>query len=220
MNNPRDRRRWAWRVDWDNRPDDSAAAGRYPGSGARVRWVWRAGVLAVVLAVALGVALGPYRQFVVASVGGSRAPDRLSPCLPGSAVPIMNSPHISEAAGASTGYNSLPPTSGPHFAVPAPTGIYEQPVPDGSSVHTLEHGHIVIQYGPDVDSTTVTRLRDLARRYPADVLLAPRTNLTRIALTAWSRLERLAVFDESAIVAFVEQLRGRYDHGWTHPDRC
>jgi hypothetical protein len=39
-------------------------------------------------------------------------------------------------------------------------------------------------------------------------------------LTAWGRIARLAEFDEDQIIAFVEALRGRYNHGWTRRDDC
>src|SRR3989344_1710779 len=41
-------------------------------------------------------------------------------------------------------YNSNPPTSGSHYAVPADWGAYDSEVPDEQLVHNLEHGGIGI----------------------------------------------------------------------------
>jgi hypothetical protein len=184
------------------------------------RWVWRAGTLAVLVALLTALALGPYRTLLIGSVAGSRAEDRPAPCLPGQSVPIMDSSHITQAEAASVRYNSDPPTSGPHFAFVAAPGRYGSPVPDGLTVHALEHGHVAIQYEAQAPAPTVAALADIARRYPADVLLAPRPGLTGIALTAWGRIDRLSAVDGGRVVAFVEALRGRYDHGWVRRDLC
>lgn len=184
------------------------------------RWWWRTGTLLIVGASALVLGLGPYRQFV-GTLTGSPAADRPANCLPGVAVPIMDSPHISNAASTRILYNSQPPTSGPHFPFPISPGIYTNPLPDGLSVHALEHGHVVIQYGPSVASGTVSHLQDIAKRYPRDVVLAPRDGLvTDIALTAWGRLDRFTGYDQARIVSFIEKLRDRYDHGWTERNDC
>jgi hypothetical protein len=187
---------------------------------ATARWAWRAVTLVVVAAVVTGLVLGPYRTLLVGSVAGSRAEDRPAPCLPGRAVDTMDSPHITQAQAASVRYNSDPPTSGPHFAFVAAPGRYGSPVQDGLTVHALEHGHVAIQYDPRTPTSAVGALTDIARRYPADVLLAPRPGLTGIALTAWGRVDLLPSVDEHRIVAFIDALRGRYDHGWARTDPC
>jgi uncharacterized protein DUF3105 len=188
------------------------------------RWAWRAATLAVLAGMITALVLGPYRSLVVGSVvgsvAGSHAADRGAPCLPGQPVPIMDSPHIAQARAASVHYSSDPPTSGPHFAFVAAPGSYSSPVPDGLTVHALEHGHVAVQYDPHTPAPTVAALRDIARRYPADVLLAPRPGLTGIVLTAWGRIDRLQSLDEHRIETFIDQLRGRYDHGWAGTDPC
>lgn len=184
------------------------------------RWWWRAGTLIALSASVLMLSLGPYRQFV-GILTGSPAANRSADCLPGAAVPIMDSPHISNAGSTRIHYNSEPPTSGPHFSFPVSPGIYGNPVPDGLLIHALEHGHVVIQYGSSIPAETVTRLQEIARRYPRDVVLAPRDSLAaHIALTAWGRLDRFIGYDRTRIVSFVEKLRDRYDHGWTKRSEC
>ena len=48
--------------------------------------------------------------------------------------------------GQSVAYNTIPPTSGDHWAIPAACGFYEDEVPDETIVHNLEHGNIVVSY--------------------------------------------------------------------------
>jgi hypothetical protein len=133
----------------------------------------------------------------------------------------MDSPHIPQTEATSVAYDSLPPTSGPHFAFPVAPGIYDTPVPDGHTIHALEHGHVAIQYAPSLPGRDVTALTRIAKRYGADVILAPYPDLERgVALTAWGRLDRLDRYDEDRIVAFVEALRGRYRHGWITDHEC
>jgi hypothetical protein len=184
------------------------------------RWLWRA-TLGVVLAVSVVVIAGPYRTRLVGAAVGSQGPDnRPAPCLPGTAVPIMESPHIAPSEAHTVTYNSEPPTSGPHYSFVAATGIYTAPVPDGLAVHALEHGHVVIGYGVDTPAADLAALTAIAKRHPADVLLQPRPGLTGVAMTAWSRLDHLDAFDRSRVEIFVERLAGRYDHGWTRTDPC
>lgn len=184
------------------------------------RWLWRFGLLVAIVGIAALLAVGPY-NFSSASITGSTAAQRDAPCLPGTAVLILGSPHISPAAAGSVRYNSIPPTSGPHFAATIATGVYPSTLPEGLTVHALEHGHIVIQYARTVPGDQISDLNRIARRYGADVVLAPYDKLdTGIALTAWGRLDRLDHYDEPRIVMFIEKLRGRYNHGWTRPDDC
>ena len=186
----------------------------------RRRWPWRLGALAGAAVLVVLLVTGPYR-FVLGAVAGSTAARRPAPCLPGTAVDVLDSPHVSPARAASVRYNSLPPTSGPHYAFTVATGVYTSPIPDGLTVHALEHGHVAIQYAPATPRHEVAGLTRIATRYGADVVLAPYPKLhAGIALTAWGRHELLDHDDPAAIAAFVEGLRGRYDHGWTRSDDC
>lgn len=184
------------------------------------RWAWRAGVAAVLLGM-LGPVLATRSESLLGTVAGTADQGREAPCLPGEPVEIMDSPHISAAEAEAVTYLSVPPTSGPHFAFPAAPGVYGAPVAEGLTVHAMEHGHIVIQYAPGTPDAVVADLTRLAKRYGADVLLAPYPPLAHgIALTAWGRIDLLDSYDEERIVRFVEALRGRYDHGWTGDDEC
>jgi hypothetical protein len=183
------------------------------------RWLWRLSTL--VLAASLGLVLFRPAWHAVDLVTGSVGGLRLSPCLPGVAVPIMDSPHISRAAEAAVRYNSSPPTSGPHSGATITTGIYDSPVRDAQAVHAMEHGHVIIHYAPRVTAHDVATLRRIAKHYPEDVVLTPDPRLRDpIALTAWGRIDILPALDQPRIERFIEALRGRYNHGWTRPSDC
>lgn len=189
-------------------------------TGTVRRWLWRLGTAAA-LAGLLGTSFVSQWRLLSASVAGSVAPDRVSSCLPGTAVPLLPSPHVSQAAIASAHYNSTPPTSGPHFSFVIAPGRYDSPIPDGLALHAMEHGHIVVHYAAGISPDDLEALRSLAKRFPRDIILAPYPRLTTpIVLTAWGRIDRLTSFDASRITTFVRRLRGRYDHGWTRPDDC
>jgi hypothetical protein len=184
------------------------------------RWWWRTAAVLTMLTVLTAVAL-PRWSGLVAGVRGSDASSRVAPCLPGVSVPVLPSPHVSAREAATVEYNSLPPTSGPHASFSLTPGRYDEPVPDHLTVHALEHGHVAVQYAPGIGADTVRRLVALALRHSSDVVLAPYPQLSRgIALTAWGRLDLLDSYDETRVTRFIEQLHGRYDHGWQQTDPC
>jgi hypothetical protein len=182
------------------------------------RLFWWAVLVSMCLLVGSAVVVQTWPLIVGTAFGSpletTQPPDDTG--LPGQAVPILDSPHIPVSKAGTVRYNSVPPTSGPHFAVAPATGNYDTPLPEGLQIHALEHGHVGIQYAPDTPAAVVADLRRVGARYPRDVFVAPYARLTGgIALTAWGRIETLGAFDEAGIVRFVEALRNRYSHGWT-----
>jgi hypothetical protein len=138
------------------------------------RWLWWSGLCVGAVAVLTTVVLHEVPSLVgLASGSVTHAGNRSDLCLPGLAVPVMDSPHISSKQAALVRYNSNPPTSGPHFALTVAPGIYDTPVPDGLLVHALEHGNIGILNSTDTSRPDVGRLRSLAKRYAAHVVLSP-----------------------------------------------
>lgn len=61
-------------------------------------------------------------------------------------------------------YESNPATSGDHSQVPAQDGIYAVGAEPGDEnwVHSLEHGRITIQYGPNTPKRTIDELETVA----------------------------------------------------------
>jgi hypothetical protein len=98
-------------------------------------------------------------------------------------------------------WNSNPPTSGPHYQQWAVWNFYDSPVPLTMSTHNLEHGGIVIHYGPDVPQAEVEKLRQFYTDDPNAMLVAPLQSAgNKIILSAWyydeSRSEESDYFGE------------------------
>ena len=131
--------------------------------------------------------------------------------LPGLKMPDQGNLHIASETTPHEAYNSEPPTSGPHLPYIAPWGVHTRPIPRELQVHNLEDGGVVVQYScecPDV----VTRLRDIVNTYDRHVVLAPYPGMkSRIALTAWTRIETMDQLDEARVRRFIDAYRG-IDH--------
>jgi hypothetical protein len=117
-------------------------------------------------------------------------------------------------------YNSIPATSGPHYAQPrgpAIWNVYTEPVREESLVHNLEHGGVVVQYGSDVPDATVQQIVAWYEDDPRGLVVAPllpaleeeKPELTgQIAVTAWTHLMTCDTFDEGGLDDFVDEYRG------------
>jgi hypothetical protein len=164
----------------------------------RRRLAWTAVTVAIAVVVGLGGwlnarARGPMPGEFVASLGNEH-------------IPTAETPHVV--------YNSDPPTSGPHLPYIAPWGVHSRPIPKELQVHNLEDGGVVVSYRPQCADRVQAGLRAIVDRYPEQVVLAPYPALDRcIALTAWTRIDKLDELDERRIVRFIDAYRG-IDH---HP---
>lgn len=135
--------------------------------------------------------------------------------VPGTPQAFEGKRHIPYDGAPHDPYRSMPPTSGPHSARVVPPGIYRSPIAEELQVHVLEHGHVLLQYAPDVTAEDVKALERIGRQYPRDVVVAPYPKLGHgIALSGWQRLQRLDSLDEDAITEFVTKIPGRYNHQW------
>jgi hypothetical protein len=117
-----------------------------------------------------------------------------------------------------------PPTRGLHYPLTILWGMYDSPVNRLRSVHNLEHGGIMIHYGPRVSKSTVEQLRAFYQADPNGIVVAPLPSLgNKISLAAWTfdlarlnepggyegegRLAMMPRFDEDAFKAFVDEYR-------------
>ncbi len=169
-----------------------------PGSqSARRRRLWATGLTIAVVAAGL-VAYWAYRA----------AAD-----LPGARLTDLGNAHIQMASDPHVPYNSEPPTSGPHLPYIAPWGIHTEPIVKELQVHNLEDGGVMVQYHcATACADLVAKLTEIVRRYETQVILAPYPAMrTRIALTAWTRLDAFDDLDEARIVRFIRAYRG-IDH--------
>jgi len=112
------------------------------------------------------------------------------------------------------GYNSNPPTSGPHDPVPAPWGVLTGPVAKEKIVHNFEHGGVAILHNcpsgcPDVTGPLAEYVTKQRGRY---VLMAPFPGMEkRIALASWTRLDTFDNLDMKRVEKFVELNLCRHD---------
>ncbi|HTM08992.1 MAG TPA: DUF3105 domain-containing protein [Verrucomicrobiae bacterium] len=137
---------------------------------------------------------------------------------PGQFVPSMGNRHVDPSEVGLTKYNSDPPSSGPHTGQLANWGIHSEPIPKEFEVHNLEDGGVVMQYNcPATEAgckDLIDKLSAIARRYKDSIILAPYPGMSnKIALTAWTRIDKFDQFDEQRIVRFIEA----YIHIDHHP---
>ena len=122
---------------------------------------------------------------------------------------IVSRNHITQGT-AGSGYNSNPPTSGPHWAGAAKNGIYDSAIPDEQAIHNLEHGHVWIAYRSDLGEEVKNNLKDIASGDDWKVILTPReANDSKIALVAWGRLLKMDEPDLDKIKDFIKTYRNR-----------
>ena len=147
---------------------------------------------------------------VVAAIVGWFA-YRAAADLPGEKLPDLGNEHIQTSSDPRIAYNSDPPTSGPHLPYIAPWGVHTRPIPLELQVHNLEDGGVVVQYNCTCPEL-VDKLRGIVAKYDKHVILAPYPGMkSRIALTAWTRLDRFEELDEPRVLRFIETYRG-IDH--------
>jgi hypothetical protein len=109
-------------------------------------------------------------------------------------------------------YDSVPATSGPHWADPANWGVYTEadPLAESQSIHNLEHGGIIVWYQPGkLSASDVAALTDFVSVQVATskfkFILSPWTGKDfghPIAVTAWRWLLYLDTANVDAIRGF------------------
>ena len=151
---------------------------------------------------------------------------RSSQTMPGRSVAILGNAHINKG-DQHAAYNTKPATSGPHWNIggeaPANWGIYKAPLPDEVLIHNLEHGGIGIHYNctdcpelaQELESFYTTYTTDPAHRLPlyptsTKLIVAPYPDMpTRIALTAWGRIDAMDTWDAERALKFIEAYRDK-----------
>ncbi len=112
-------------------------------------------------------------------------------------------------------YPHNPPMTGKHYPIWADYRIYDQPVPWGFLVHSLEHGAVVLAYNTD-DPSVPAALKDLYDTASVDVLCAtlgrrarlvvvpdPDLDVT-VAASAWGSHYKATCLDEASLRAFID----------------
>jgi hypothetical protein len=171
---------------------------RAPRRGRRARRRWAKGA-AVAGVVVVAVIVGYFAY-------------RAQADLPGQKLPSQGNRHVPTEHEPHEPYNSTPPTSGPHLPYIAPWGVHTKPIVNELQVHNLEDGGVMVQYNCECPEL-VEQLASVVRRHDRFVILAPYPAMkSRIALTAWTRLETLDQFDATRIERFIKAYRGLDHH--------
>jgi hypothetical protein len=183
-----------------------ARAARRSRRAARRKWLkFGGGGVALIVAGAFIVSLFlPGLPF--GRGGGGQDPAADGAVVPGVRFDNQGQVHI-EPGSEHPAYNSVPATSGWHYAqpsAPAPWGIYNEELTDEVLVHNLEHGGIRIHYNcPEGCSELVSQLVDSAR-LGRKVVLSPYTQMEgRIALVAWNYIDTFEEYDAERIREFI-----------------
>jgi hypothetical protein len=110
-------------------------------------------------------------------------------------------------------YATNPPCVGPHYGTWAAFQNYDEPIPRGFWVHSLEHGAVVITYSCEDCQDEVAAAKQMITELPVDplcsapverrVILAPDPRLdTRWAASAWGFTLTSECFEPEIFSAF------------------
>jgi hypothetical protein len=136
---------------------------------------------------------------------------------PGQFVTSLGNKHLKEINEPHEAYNSLPPSSGSHMGSKAQWGISSEPIPDEIQLHNLEDGGVMVQYNCPTQEVEcnklISDLTAIVQKYSDKVVLAPYPKMdTKIALTAWTRIDKFNEFDPDRIQKFIKAFRGIDNH--------
>lgn len=144
--------------------------------------------------------------------------------------PTQGNTHIQQGSASPIEYNTTPPTSGPHYPGLAPWDIYDEPVRYEQVVHNMEDGGVIVYFQCDDGCPDLReQLAEVVQPYinsGRHVLMMPndpewtefgsqsahKDMESRIALTAWQRLDKFDEFDAGRIRAFIERYEGIDNH--------
>ena len=102
-------------------------------------------------------------------------------------------------------YKTAPPTSGPHYPVPAHDDAFTTtPKPYESLVHALEHGRVIYWFKPTAPAPVRGDLHALYNEDKALVVLTPNTRPMpyQVAATAWTHLLGCPAYNNKVPDAF------------------
>jgi hypothetical protein len=122
------------------------------------------------------------------------------------------------------GYNSNPPTSGPHSPLFETWGVHDVVVPKEVAVHNMEHAGVIVWYncngGPEpLSGDECAELRNelsavvqVLMAEGKKVLMTPFPEMPdRIALTAWQYLDSFNEFDRERVEMFIDTFECNFD---------
>jgi hypothetical protein len=181
--------------------------------------------VAVVVVVAVVFAIMSERQESDQPVGVAAAQ---AGCDQVEEVEAQEGEHIKEGTPHAP-YSSDPPSSGPHFEIPADTGFYRSPLEPERVVHNLEHGQIVIWYSESLDEEQKDQLEEIVDDERLATVATPYSvGDSGYVLTAWLAgeseegagtgvLQRCETVSQAAVNEFRADYQGRSPEPLTPP---
>jgi hypothetical protein len=155
-------------------------------SDQKKRWILLGVAALGLVGVAVAVAL-----FATAGGGGGATDKGVAQALAKygctyHVYPATSQAHVTSLK-AKVKYNSFPASNGPHYYQPAPWGNYADPVPQIVSVHNLEHGGMLIEYGRKIPQADKDAIDAFYIPDKNGMLVFPNPALgKRIAFVAWT----------------------------------
>jgi hypothetical protein len=111
--------------------------------------------------------------------------------------------------------NSTPRASGPHSNQTLIYGAYSEAVPEPNALHNMEHGAVVIWYGPDAPDGTFDRINEYYNEDPDGLIVSEHPRLgDDVAFVSWTHVARCPRFDENAADRFIDEF------GFKGPESC
>jgi Protein of unknown function (DUF3105) len=109
-------------------------------------------------------------------------------------------------------YDESPPMGGVHNDPWLDCGVYDRPVREEITVHSLEHGTVWITYDPDLSDEDVEALE---AKLPDKGILSPYDGLSSpVVVTVWNHQLALTGADDSGLDAFLDE----YGDGANSPE--
>jgi Protein of unknown function (DUF3105) len=123
-------------------------------------------------------------------------------------------------------YRTNPPTSGDHYFNAGETGAgaladgaYLNTPPVARTVHSMEHGRVLIQYSPDLPERDQLEIKGVFEESPPGVLLFPNPDMPYdVAVTAWTQLAGCETYEGAATLDVLRVFRDTYRGGGPEGD--
>lgn len=131
---------------------------------------------------------------------------------------LLEADHVDE--GTAIEYNSSPPTSGPHYAQPSPTGFFSNPVEPERLVHNLEHGQIVYWYDPNMPEDALASLEAYVRDGSGALVASPYDQVPsgfEFTMAGWGASQSCVEPSREVLDNFRERFQGRGPEQLTPP---
>jgi Protein of unknown function (DUF3105) len=162
-------------------------------------------------AVGVIIVLGASAAWWVASARPQGPP----PPWLGAQIPDEGREHV--PVGSSIPYRAHPPSSGPHYPAPAPTGVYPDGLLTGFWVHSLEHGYIVLAVKPPIPQSLLPVFNTMVTDFPKSkfgsvkLVIVPYDEMLHpFAVLAWDWRLVMDTFDRDTVLHFY---RAHVDRG-------